>query len=442
MADSIAKHGANTWFTASAADLLKTYEPTSDPDAPPWLTEAAKHHDRSRPVITGLTKSTDIFDVWFESGSSWHAAVRQRGLARPQGPLTDLYLEGSDQHRGWFQLSLLPSLGVTGQSPFKTVLTHGFMVDKNGRKMSKSLGNTLDVDDLLKKFGADVCRWWVSSLNTDNDIKVDRQFFTLAGEEYRKVRNTIRFLLSNLGDFDPGHDRCTDTDTDATSPNAWALGELTTLVWVVVDAYDCYQFRRAHEALFNFCNDTMSAVYLAAMKDRLYCDSPVSRRRRHAQTTIHTIADGLIRLLAPLMPHTADEAWRALHGADAPNVHLEPLPSPPQVVADPDWPQVLEARDTWLKTIEAARQELGIDNPLDCGLTIPKTDWLSRFNPVDLADLCGISRCQLALVDAPKVQDLRDQPRCERSWKRDGTVKRRSDGGMLGDRDAEALGLV
>ncbi|MCB1054320.1 MAG: class I tRNA ligase family protein, partial [Acidobacteria bacterium] len=178
--DTFVEEGADAWFQEGAAArfLGNEYDPEE------W------------------EKVDDILDVWFESGSSWNAVMRQRGLGYP----VDLYLEGSDQHRGWFQTSLLPALGATGQPPFKSVLTHGFMVDKEGKKMSKSLGNALEVDALLRDFGADVCRWWVSSLAFENDIKVDLEFFEVSGESYRKVRNTLRFLLSNLSDFDPAAD--------------------------------------------------------------------------------------------------------------------------------------------------------------------------------------------------------------------------------------------
>ncbi|MEX0654842.1 MAG: isoleucine--tRNA ligase [Phycisphaeraceae bacterium] len=440
VAQVIREKGSDIWFQADATELLQHYNPATDLDAPDW-TRTGHLSDPSS--LAKLTKGDDIFDVWFESGTSWHAVLRQRRLGYP----ADLYLEGSDQHRGWFQSSLLPSLGVTGHSPFRTVLTHGFMVDKAGKKMSKSLGNTLEVEELLKTYGADVCRWWVSSLNTDNDIKVDESFFKIAGEEYRKVRNTIRFLLSNLSDFDPKKDRRKLTDADATSVDAWMLEELARLVTAARDSYEGYQFRRVHERLFNFCNDTLSAVYLTAVKDRLYCDKPDAPRRRRTQTAIHEIADAMIRLLAPLMPHTADEAWQALHGDAAESVHLHKLPEPKPVKVDKDWPKVIEARDTWLRAIENARQKLGVENPLDMGLALNVSEesqsFAKLFNPVDLADLCGISRVELREQgEAVAVLDLRQEPRCERSWKRDGTVKRRSDGGQLTDRDAEAVGVT
>jgi len=438
--------GSDAWFFASPEDLLTHYDATGDSDAPDWAKQGSPAE---------FVAGADIFDVWFESGSSWNAVMRQRGLAKPDDApsVTDLYLEGSDQHRGWFQLSLLPCLGSQGKPPFANVLTHGFMVDRDGRKMSKSDGNALSVDELFKDYGADVCRWWVSGLNTDNDIKVDEEFFRLAGEEYRKVRNTLRFLLSNLEGFDFKQDKTRFEDADASSIDAWMTREITKLSDTVTAAYEGFHFRKAHEAMFNFCNDTLSAVYLTAVKDRLYCDKPDSERRRRTQTTIYRVSTVLIRLLAPLMPHTADEAWRALTGDKDACVHMLPFQDVScmkQVPMNDGWGAVMAARDGWLKSIEAARQAKGIDNPLDCGVCVPGVPGVpgvdgadvALFDMTDLADLCGVSRFALdASLDAPRVDDLRDEPRCERSWKRDGTVKPRSDGGMLSDRDAEALGL-
>jgi isoleucyl-tRNA synthetase len=431
VAEQVSQRGSDCWFHATPAELLADYDPQGDPDAPDWVKQTPD-------VLNQLTRGGDIFDVWFESGSSWHAVCRQRQLGYP----TDLYLEGSDQHRGWFQLSLLPALGATGQAPFKNVLTHGFIVDKSGRKMSKSVGNTLEVDALLKNFGADVCRWWVSGLNTDNDSKVDLDFFQLAGEEYRKVRNTIRFLLSNLNDFDAERDAYSFGDADAAGIDAWALDQMAILIRQVRDDYEAFRFARVHEALFRFCNETMSAVYLGATKDRLYCDSPDSKRRRRTQTVIHQIADGLVRLIASVLPHTADEAWQTLHGQDA-CVHLELMPEPVALPVDDAWPSVMKLRDQWLKALEDARQSRQIDNPLELGLRACSEDAaLARFDPNDLADLCGVSRFELvASGPAVEVLDLRDAPRCERSWKRGSTVKQRSDGALLCDRDAAALGL-
>jgi isoleucyl-tRNA synthetase len=214
----------------------------------------------------------------------------------------------------------------------------------------------------------------------------------------------------------------------------------------VKEAYDAYNFRRAHAAIYNFCADAMSSVYLAATKDRLYCDAADSPRRRRTQTVMWDIADGLCRLVAPIMCHTADEAWRALHRVekDAGDcVHFEEFLPEFGVATDPAWERVMAARDAGLMAIEKAKAEMGLDNPLDAGLVFPDPDGvLAGFDAVDLADLCGVSR---AAVDPAAgevaVRDLRDEPRCERSRKRDGTVKERSDGGLLTDRDAAVVGV-
>jgi isoleucyl-tRNA synthetase len=430
-------NGSDAWFKLAPAQLLEGYDASRDAGAPDWV--------RAPGALSGLRRSDDIFDVWFESGSSWNAVLRERGLGYP----ADLYLEGSDQHRGWFQTSLLPALGATGQAPFRTLLTHGFIVDAQGMKMSKSLGNTLEVEDLLRDHGADVCRWWVSSLNYANDVRVDREFFRLAGEEYRKVRNTIRFLLSNLADFDPARDRRELGPADRHSLDAWAAARLAELVGAVRRAYEAYQFRAAHQAIFHFCNETLSAVYLAAVKDRLYCDPIASERRRRCQTVLWDAADALIRLVAPVLVHTADEAWLALHGEALESercVHDQLLPEPRALDEDPAWTEVMARRDQALKALEERRAAGGLDNPLDAGieLRVPR-DVYERLAPLEpeLADLCGVSRFALVCAhdEGVEVLDLRGEPRCERSWKRDGTVRQRSDGGWLSERDAAALGL-
>jgi isoleucyl-tRNA synthetase len=422
--------GSDAWFTEDPATLLQHW---ANPDGVD---------------LSSLRKGHDIFDVWFESGSSWNAVIRERTGEFP----VDLYLEGSDQHRGWFQTSLLPGLGVMGRSPYKTVVTHGFMVDKAGKKMSKSLGNVLDVDDLLAKFGADVCRWWLATLSYEGDMKSDEAFFATAGEAYRKIRNTLRFMLSNLSDFEASCEgkegMCVPVaDMPPTSVDAWVLGELDGVIRDVREAFTAYHFQKATSRLYNFCNDTLSATYLAAVKDRLYCDAPDSPRRRRTQTVLWDLVDALSRLLAPILPHTADETYRALHGVDAKDrercVHLERFPEPLSVKRDEAWPEVIKRRDAMLKALEDVRAQGTIDNPLDAGIVVPdEGDVLARFDAVDLADLCGVSRVELAPAgEASRVLDLREEPRCERSWRRDGTVKQRSDGGMLSDRDALAVGV-
>ncbi|MEL6739751.1 MAG: isoleucine--tRNA ligase [Planctomycetota bacterium] len=438
--------GSDAWFTKDAGELLAGYDPSADADAPESVRTGAV-------ALGDLEKGMDILDVWFESGSSWNAVMRQRsgGADYP----VDLYLEGSDQHRGWFQLSLLPALGATGRAPFKKVLTHGFMVGKDGKKLSKSAGAS--IADLFERYGADVLRWWVASLAYENDVKVDEDFFRLAGEAYRKVRNTLRFMLSNLSGFDGGDDpsaraRAILAACPPASLEAWVLGEYDAMHGEVMGSYERYSFHSAHKALYHFCNTTLSAQYLTAVKDRLYCDRPDSERRVRAQAALFVMGDGLCRLLAPIMCHSADEAFRVLHGIDAKDrarsVHLETDAGAAGLSADAKWPAVLELLEAARQPLELARKPedqggLGIENPLDAGVVLGDREGvLSGFVLSDLADLLGVSEVEVdAGASEAVVRDLRDRPRCERSWKRDGTVRERSDGGMLSDRDAEAVGV-
>jgi len=424
IAAAFAARGSDAWFREAPAQLLAEYDPTQDVAAPPELD------------IASLRKMNDIFDVWFESGCSWNAVMRARGLGFP----ADLYLEGSDQHRGWFQVSLLPALGVTGEPPFRTLVTHGFIVDKDGRKMSKSLGNALDVDELLKEFGAEVCRWWVSSLAYENDIKLDLEYIRLAGEAYRKVRNTLRFLLSNLDDFQRS-DGLAPQQIAPTSIDGWVLGEAAKLEQDVLKAYETYEFRTAHQRIYDFCNDTLSATYCVAVKDRLYCDGRDAPRRRATQSAMWDIMEVLCRLLAPILPHTADEAFRALWRDDTRCIHEE-VAFRLRFEAHPAWSAVMVAREAAQKAIEQAKAR-GIENPLDAGVLLPDPDGVLAPFATDLADLFGVSRVELdRSAREVEVRDLREEPRCDRSWKRDGTVRVRSDGGMLSDRDARAVGVA
>ena len=417
------QRGSDAWFTETPEMLLADYDHASDPDAPDGFDAGS------------LEKMSDIFDVWFESGSSWNAVMRERDLGYP----IDVYLEGSDQHRGWFQASLLPALGATGSPPYKTLITHGFMVDKDGKKMSKSLGNALEVEALVNEYGADVCRWWVSSLAFDGDVKVDLEFFRLAGESYRKIRNTIRFLLSNLADFEPGNHAVPLEEIEPHTVDGWILGHAAQVERHVREAMHRYAFREAHLALFDFCNDAVSATYCVAVKDRLYCDEVDSARRRRCQTTMHHLADLLCRLLAPIVPHTANEAFRALHGEEA--SIFDAVHKNLSYESATEWPAIMRQREGVLKSLEEAKGA-GIENPLDAGVVVPDPE--DRFQAFleDFADLCGVSRARFVHgIGDIEIEDLREEPRCERSWKRDGTVSLRSDGGSLSERDARAVGV-
>ncbi|MDP7030184.1 MAG: isoleucine--tRNA ligase [Phycisphaerales bacterium] len=412
------REGSDAWFTQSPETLLAGWDPSADPDAPDDVD------------VSALAKTYDIFDVWMESGSSWNAVMRARGLGYP----ADLYLEGSDQHRGWFQLSMLPALGATGEPPYRTVMTHGFMVDRDGRKMSKSGGNALTVASLLQDVGADVCRWWVSSLAFENDIRVDMELFTLAGESYRKVRNTLRYLLSTIGDAPAALE---SLDIPPTSLDAWLLAETESLRVRVTEALASYEFRKAHLSIFDFCNDTLSSMYCVAMKDRLYCDRVDSPRRVRAQAVMAHVAGQLSKLLAPILPHTADEAWRSMHGDDA-CVHLEVITPTPTVKVDPAWGVAMEVRERALRALEQAKAD-GIEKSLDAGLVLPDADGVLGPLEEDLRDLLEVSRLSFGDGDV-EVVDLRDQPACERSWRRDATVAERANGSLLSDRDWDAVG--
>ena len=430
VAACVATKGSDAWFTLAPSELLATYDLARDHDAPKGV------------AIASLAKMHDIFDVWFEAGSSWHSVMRQRNEGFPSA----LYLEGSDKHRGWFQLSLLPALGVTGAPPFESLVTHGFLVDKDGKKMSKSLGNALEVETLLKDFGAEVARWWVSSVAYDGDIRIDTEYFKVAGDSYRKVRNTLRFLLSNLYDapaWSLDEAVALARSAPAESLCGWLAGELSQLERSVREAYAQYDYRRASLAIFNFCNDTLSAGFCFAAKDRLYCDAAESQRRRAAQAIMRVAMEVLCRLLAPILPHTAEEAWIALRGEGAPLLFAQThvgFDAP----TDARWAQVRAAVATATKAFEIAKAQ-GLENPLDAAVTLPDPGGVLAPFIAELPDLCGVSQIALdANAKEPSVRDLRDDAsalRCDRSWRRDGTVKRRPDGGLLSDRDALAVGV-
>ncbi len=437
------EEGSDAWFRHDAAHLLRHYDPGEDPDVPAEVGEVVRER------VGTLRKCEDILDVWFESGSSWNAVMRERSRSEecPEGcdyPV-DLYLEGSDQHRGWFQSSLLAALGATRTAPFRSVLTHGFMVDRDGLKLSKSKGDT--IESLFERHGADVLRWWVSSLAYEGDMKVDEEFFRLAGESYRKVRNTLRFMLGNVGDTGVAEARRRlGEGVDPCTLEAWVLERFGELHAKVREAYLSYRFRDAHAMLYDFCNDTLSSVYLAAIKDRLYCDPVRSERARRARDALCVLGEGLCRLLAPILCHTADEAYRALVGAGDDDietcVHLLDFGEALEVRADERWARVMRVRDDALIALERAKEQ-GLENPLDAGLVVGDDGTLEAFDLRDIGDLCGVSLVSLEPGgEGVRVEDLRERyPRCERSWKRGPDVRERSDGGMLSDRDAEAVGV-
>jgi len=274
-----------------------------------------------------LKKSSDILDVWFDSGVSHQAVLRGRGeLGFP----ADLYLEGSDQHRGWFQSSLIPSMAIEGASPFKIVLTHGFVVDGEGRKMSKSQGNVIAPQDIIKKYGADILRLWVASSDYKEDIRISGEILARLSESYRKIRNTLRFILSNLYDFNPERDKVDYGKLRRI--DKWILFGLEHLLLKKVErAYENFEFYKAFQAIYEFCNIELSSLYLDMVKGRLYTCASASTERRAAQSAMYEILNVLVRVMAPILAFTAEEVWQNMpkekKDISLPSVHLSDWPS-------------------------------------------------------------------------------------------------------------------
>ncbi len=314
-------------------------------------------------------KETDILDVWFDSGCS-HAAVLE---TRPEVHWpAEMYIEGSDQHRGWFHSSLLESMATRGQPPYRTVLTHGFFVDGEGRKMSKSVGNVIALDDLLPKYGAEILRLWVAAEDYTEDIRVSFEILDRLADAYRRIRNTFRFLLGNLSDFDVRRDRRPYAGLDEV--DRFILDRLARLVDRVTRAYEEYQFHTAFHSVHNFCAVDLSALYLDVIKDRLYTSAPDDPRRRAAQTVCYEVFGALARLMAPLMTFTAEEAWRYLPGARSESVHLERFPEVPLAWLDDtlkqEWDRLLEVRREVARALELARARKLIGSGLEAAVRI------------------------------------------------------------------------
>jgi isoleucyl-tRNA synthetase len=354
--------GADIWYTREARDLL-----------PPGT---------ACPSCGGsdFRKETDILDVWVDSGCS-HAAVLE---TRPdlRWP-ADMYLEGSDQHRGWFHSSLLEAIGTRGAPPYREVLTHGFLVDGEGRKMSKSLGNVIAPQEIIEKHGAEILRLWVAAEDYTEDIRIpEPQILGQITEAYRRIRNTCRFLLGNLFDFDPDRHRVPYGELEEL--DRWALGRLGRLIARVRRAYEGYQFHQVYHALTNFCAVDLSALYLDILKDRLYTGAPDDRGRRAAQTACYEILLAITRLMAPILTFTAEEVWDHLPGQGKPeSVHLMTFPEERGEWVDEEleeeWERLLEVRGEVARALETARQRKIIGSSLEARVFIrqaPEEQWM------------------------------------------------------------------
>ena len=413
-ADLIEKHGSNIWFEKSAAELWPLVKPKN------WSGSAA------------VAKSNDTLDVWIDSGSSSRAVIaRRKEISGKDKPFqADMYLEGSDQHRGWFQSSLLLSLAGNGAAPYKIVLTHGFMVDADREKISKSkqgqggYEKPQTAEAYVKKWGADVVRLWVASQDFRNDIVVSEERVNKVGETYRAIRNALRYQLSNLYDFDPA--KHSVADDKLTGLDRWILGEFSKLEKEVIEFYDKYEFHVVYQKVSQFIAVELSAIYHDVIKDRLYTDPANSLRRRSTQTALLRLVTGLCQMLAPILSFTTDEAWEFVPGM-AGSVHEGKWKSFSFEVSEKektDWKNFFALREQVLPELEAARQSKLIGKSLEARVALVVTDGfeVAMGAREDLRELFNVSRLALEPMKVGSEQKLctvthADGQKCERCWR-------------------------
>ncbi len=424
--ESFATHGADIWFEKPAEYFL--------PDG------------AACPGCGGVsvTKEDDILDVWFDSGVSHAAVLEQRSnLNWP----ADLYLEGSDQHRGWFHSSLLTAVGTRDRAPYKSVLTHGFVVDADGRKMSKSLGNVVAPKEVIDRYGAEILRLWVTASDYREDVRISENILRQLSDAYRRIRNTARFILGNLNDFNPQADSVAYEAMPQI--DRFALHKLQELTEIVCRAYEKFEFHVIYHRLYNYCTIDLSAFYLDILKDRLYTSPADSSRRRSAQTVMYAIVDAMARLMAPILAFTAEEIWaympdrpdkeESIHMACLPQVHAEWKDE----ALRESWETLLAVRAEVTKALEAARARKLIGHPLDAAVTLsaPATVHAAlEPHAEELRSILIVSQALLVLDkdldDAyvcQEIQGLRIKvekaagEKCERCWVHDTTVGRFSE---------------
>ncbi len=395
---------------------------------------------------TRFERERDILDVWFDSGSSHEAVLPFRPeLTWP----ADIYLEGSDQHRGWFQSSLLVGLGTRGRPPFRQVLTHGFIVAEDGRKMSKSLGNSIEPGQVLKQGGADILRLWVAMSDYAQEIRISKEILARATEAYRKIRNTLRYMLANLYDVDPATDlldvdRLEDVDR-------YILARYADVATRIKDAYDAYDYPGVFQAFNAFVTVDLSAFYIDVSKDRLYTFAARSRERRSAQTAMYVMADGLTRLIAPILVFTADELWRFLPGARVDSVHMAVYPSADELSALADaarlerWARLATLREEVVAAIEPLRKEKQIGSSLQARVVLAVDDEERAFLEPHLDGLPMlfiVSEVELRPAAAGSARVTIERAggvKCERCWRYVPQVSQDPDWAGLCDRCQDAL---
>jgi isoleucyl-tRNA synthetase len=406
VADVFEKESSDAWYTREAAELLPEGYTCKKCGAAEW------------------TKESDILDVWFDSGSSSVAVLENRKDLRWPA---DVYLEGGDQFRGWFNSSLMIGIAAHDRAPYRTVITHGWTVDAQGKEMHKSGGNAVPPDEIIKESGADILRLWCASSNYFDDMRSSREILQRVTDGYRKLRNTARFALGNLHGFDPARDSVPQEEMLET--DRWALAKLDEVIRTVREAYEAYEFHTVYHTLYNFSTVTLSARYFDILKDRLYTFSPRNPARRSAQTALYHIVDALARMLAPLLVFTADEIWENLPADNARPafVHLALLPETSGPGDDnllANWERLFEIRDDVLQSLEVARVGRQIGSSLEARLEISAAgdsyDLLVRYRE-ELRYIFIVSQVEVVRSDegvsGVVVKVLAAEGRkCERCW--------------------------
>jgi len=437
-----------------AALTSSTWSSPTAEGADAWFAEGARER-----FLEGVADAdswelvTDILDVWFDSGSTHAFVLRDREDGSPDG-IADLYLEGTDQHRGWFHSSLLQSVGTTGHAPYRGVLTHGFTLDEKGMKMSKSLGNTIVPETVVKQYGADILRLWVAQVDFTADQRIGPEILKGVADSYRRLRNTMRFMLGSLGEFKAG-----DAVAPADMPELerWVLHRLAELDQVVREGYAAYDFQGVFRALFEFATLDLSAFYFDIRKDALYCDGD-SLNRRAALTVLDLLHGRLTTWLAPILAFTMEEVWLERHDGEDVSVHLEDFPETPADWRDDDlaakWDAIRRVRRVVTGAIEIRRQEKAIGASLEAAPTVHVRDaeMLAAVKSVDFADVCITSDVRLTndpIPDTafrlPEVEGVgveferAEGQKCQRCWKILPDVGKHSHADVCGRCDA-ALG--
>ena len=436
------ENGSNIWYEKTAAELL--------PEGFVCPHCGGKH----------FTQETDTLDGWFDSGSTHFSVVEDSTDAHWPA---DLYLEGADQYRGWFQSSLLTAVGARGeaQAPFKTVLTHGWVVDGEGRAMHKSLGNGVDPLDMIKKYGADLVRLWVASADYRVDVRASDAIFKQLSDNYRKIRNTVRILIANLSDFNPNTDAL--PFGELYEIDRWIIAAMNKLTGEIRASYDAYEFHPIAHSLNNFCTTELSKLYIDITKDRVYTEKADSTARRSAQTAMYFVLSGLVRLLAPILAFTAEEMWQAIPHLDSDNktsVYLNDMPAFDEALTFPEvtekWNRLFEMRDDVMKALELARAEKLVGKSLEAKITLYTKDAemlaLLRGFGKELNTVFIVSGVTLSESDAPEAAHTEgtsgvgvlvepaDGCKCDRCWSFSTEGEHDADGGFLCARCKSILG--